>query len=82
VSPEKGNRAGEDVWSTSFMESGRARGNGFKLCKGRFRLDIWKNCFPKRAVMHWHRLPREVMETLSLEVFKPCRDVALRDMSY
>ena len=35
---------------------------------------------PKDAVMHWHRLPREVMESLSLLVAKNRGDVALGDM--
>jgi len=29
---------------------------------------------------HWHRLLREVGESLFLEVLKKCTDVALRDM--
>jgi len=55
------------------------RGNGLKLCQ---RSSGWllRTIFSQKVVRQWHRLPSEVVESPSLEVFKEGVNVALRDM--
>ena len=49
--------------------SARIRRNGLRLHEGRLRLDVKKN-FSQWVVSRWSGLPREVIEFLSLQVFK------------
>jgi len=57
--------------------SDRTRGKGHKLKHRKFRLNMRKNYFLLRVMEPWNRLPREVVDSPSLELFKTRLDKVL-----
>ncbi|KFV84176.1 hypothetical protein N308_07092, partial [Struthio camelus australis] len=51
--------------------------NGHKLNHRKFHLNLRKNFFPVRVTEHCKRLPREALESPSLEIFKARLDTIL-----
>jgi len=61
----------------SVVSSNRTRGSGHKLKQRKFRLNMRKNFFPLRVTEPWNRLPREAVESPSLEILKTRLDTVL-----
>jgi len=63
----------------SVVPSDRTRDNRHKLKHRKFCLNMRKN-FPLRVMEHWPRLPREAVESPSLEIFKIRLDKVLYNL--
>jgi len=61
----------------SVVPSDRTKGNRHKLKHHKFSLNMRKNFFTLRVTEHWNRLPREAVESPSLEIFKTRLDKIL-----
>ena len=78
----KGAYKQEGKWLFTRVSCARTRRNDFSTKHGRTRLDIGNQFFTIRVVKHWHRLPKEVVDSPSLEAFKARPDVALRSLAW
>jgi len=66
----------------TFLARPVVTGQGVKLKEGRFKLNIREKFFAMNVLKQWNRLPRQVVEALSLETLKPSLEGALNNLVY
>ena len=54
----------------SMVYSDKTRSSGLKLEHRKFHTNMWKSFLVVGMMEHWNRLPREVVESPSMEIFK------------
>lgn len=52
------------------LSQGKMKGNGYKLLLRRFQLITRQKVFTMRTTSHWNILPREVVDSPALDVFR------------
>ena len=50
----------------------RTRSNGLKRKHRKFCTNMWNNFFMVRVMEHWNRLPKETVESPSMEILTIC----------
>jgi len=59
------------------VPKGRTRGKGHKWKPRKFHLNMRKSFLALRVMEHWNRLPRDVVDSPSLEIFRTRLDEIL-----
>ena len=59
---------GDSLFTRSHMEM--MRGSGYKLLVETFQVDTRGKFFTKRTITHWNNLPKEVMDSPTLDTFR------------
>jgi len=60
--------------------SGKSRSNGLKLERSKFHTNIWNKFFAVTVTENCNKLPREHVESPSMEIFETCLDAYLCDL--